>query len=81
MSITSVISKNRLKIQGKYGVPVSIRGYILGKTIGKGSYCKVKESYKKCENGKTNEGLQSQADFYAARICHRLPPISGHKSS
>jgi hypothetical protein len=55
MSVISVISNNGVKIQGMYGIPVSIRGCVLGKTTGEGSYCKVKEAYKKCESGKKNE--------------------------
>ncbi|XP_069698893.1 testis-specific serine/threonine-protein kinase 6-like [Periplaneta americana] len=55
MPLATLSSMNVVKLQGVFGDQVlnvlKRRGYKMGKTIGEGSYCKVKVAYKDHENG------------------------------
>ncbi|PSN32409.1 Testis-specific serine/threonine-protein kinase 1 [Blattella germanica] len=70
----TLTSMNIVKLQGVFGDQVlsvlQRRGYRLGKTIGEGSYCKVKVAYKTYENGyirkiacKTIDRRKASKDF------------------
>ncbi|KAJ9588224.1 hypothetical protein L9F63_018388 [Diploptera punctata] len=74
MPFATLTSMNVVKLQGVFGDQVlnilQKRGYRLGKTIGEGSYCKVKVAYKAYENGlirkiacKTIDRKQASKDF------------------